>query len=147
MRDNEAIGTVAPPGTGDTSLPWRRRIGLKYARARAYVLAWRRRMYATRRGRISVKIAFGVLGALVIGTGILLLPLPGPGWLIILAGLGLLAMEFTWARRLLAFVRDQLKRWTSWVREGPWWRRGVAALLGGVVVAGLVAGAYFAYFR
>jgi uncharacterized protein (TIGR02611 family) len=55
----------------------------------------------------------------VILVGIVLLPLPGPGWVIIFAGLGLLAVEFVWARRLLRFARRQVGRWTDWVRRQP----------------------------
>lgn len=44
-------------------------------------------------------------GVLVILVGVVLLPLPGPGWLVIFAGLGLLATEYAWARRLLAWTR------------------------------------------
>jgi uncharacterized protein (TIGR02611 family) len=38
--------------------------------------------------------------------GIVMLVTPGPGWLVILLGLGLLAAEFVWARRLM----DRIKR-------------------------------------
>jgi len=46
-----------------------------------------------------------------------LLPLPGPGWVIIFFGLGVLASEFAWARRLLAYARRQVGSWTGWVRR------------------------------
>ncbi len=45
-----------------------------------------------------------VLGFAIVGTGIVLLPLPGPGWLIIFAGFAVLASEFAFAER----VRDKL---------------------------------------
>jgi hypothetical protein len=32
---------------------------------------------------------------------------PAPGWLVMLLGLGLLAAEFVWARRLLNGVKEQ----------------------------------------
>ena len=38
--------------------------------------------------------------------GVVMLVTPGPGWLVILLGLGLLAAEFVWARRLM----DRIKR-------------------------------------
>jgi uncharacterized protein (TIGR02611 family) len=51
-----------------------------------------------------LKIVFGftllVLGAVMVFT-------PGPGWLIILLGLGVLAAEFVWARRLLDRLKEQ----------------------------------------
>jgi uncharacterized protein (TIGR02611 family) len=50
-----------------------------------------------------VKIVFGFT---VIAVGIIMIVTPGPGWLVILFGLGVLAAEFVWARRLL----DRLKK-------------------------------------
>jgi len=51
-----------------------------------------------------LKIVFGftllALGAVMILT-------PGPGWLTILLGLGVLAAEFVWARRLLNHLKEQ----------------------------------------
>jgi len=38
--------------------------------------------------------------------GVVMLVTPGPGWVVILLGLGLLAAEFVWARRLM----DRIKR-------------------------------------
>ena len=38
--------------------------------------------------------------------GVVMLVTPGPGWIVILLGLGLLAAEFVWARRLM----DRIKR-------------------------------------
>lgn len=46
-----------------------------------------------------------VAGFALLALGIVLLVGPGPGWLVILLGLGLLAVDFVWARRLL----DRLK--------------------------------------
>ena len=47
-----------------------------------------------------------IIGATVVLTGVLMLFLPGPGMLIILGGLALLAVEFAWARHLLHRVRQ-----------------------------------------
>jgi uncharacterized protein (TIGR02611 family) len=48
--------------------------------------------------------------------GIVMLVTPGPGWLVILFGLGLLAAEFVWARRLM----DRIKRGGNRVRSVVW---------------------------
>jgi uncharacterized protein (TIGR02611 family) len=48
--------------------------------------------------------------------GIVMLVTPGPGWLVILLGLGLLAAEFVWARRLM----DRIKREGNRVRSVVW---------------------------
>lgn len=50
----------------------------------------------------------GVLGALLVALGVVLLVLPGPGWLLIIAGLALLARRFAWAHGLLARARERL---------------------------------------
>ncbi|MDQ6851181.1 MAG: TIGR02611 family protein [Actinomycetota bacterium] len=91
---------------------------------------------STRAGRIAWRTGIMILGGSVIVVGILLLPLPGPGWLIIFAGLGILATEFDWAKRLLRFARNQVGRWTAWMgRQG----RLVQALIGVVGLLSLVA--------
>jgi len=48
--------------------------------------------------------------------GIVMIVTPGPGWLVILLGLGLLAAEFVWARRLM----DRIKRESDRVRGVVW---------------------------
>lgn len=60
------------------------------------------------------RIGVALAGFLVIVGGIVLLPLPGPGWVIIFLGLGIWASEFAWAARLLAFTRRTLRSWTRW---------------------------------
>ncbi len=51
-----------------------------------------------------------VCGASLVVGGIILLPLPGPGWLVIFLGLGVLATEFAWAAHLLARARSYYDR-------------------------------------
>lgn len=48
--------------------------------------------------------------------GVVMLITPGPGWLVILLGLGLLAAEFVWARRLM----DRIKREGERMRSVVW---------------------------
>ena len=38
--------------------------------------------------------------------GVVMIFTPGPGWLVILLGLTLLAAEFVWARRLMNHMKD-----------------------------------------
>jgi uncharacterized protein (TIGR02611 family) len=45
-------------------------------------------------------------GFALLALGVVMLVGPGPGWLVIFLGLGLLAIDFVWARRLL----DRLKQ-------------------------------------
>src|ERR1700753_476143 len=78
-------------------------------------------------GRLTLKIGIGVLGALVIALGIILIPFPGPGWAIVILGLAIWAIEFTWAKRLLEYTKRQVQSWTRWIGRRSW---PVRALLG-----------------
>ncbi|HUI73678.1 MAG TPA: PGPGW domain-containing protein [Candidatus Acidoferrum sp.] len=51
-----------------------------------------------------------VAGFTLLGVGIVMIVTPGPGWLTIFLGLGLLAAEFVWARRLMDRIKHQGNR-------------------------------------
>jgi uncharacterized protein (TIGR02611 family) len=51
-----------------------------------------------------------IVGFILLGAGIAMLALPGPGWLTIGAGLTLLASEFVWAQQLLDRIKQPLNR-------------------------------------
>lgn len=51
-----------------------------------------------------LKILFGFT---LLALGVIMIVTPGPGWLTIILGLGLLAAEFVWARRLLDHMKEQ----------------------------------------
>lgn len=61
------------------------------------------------------RVIIGVIGGAVTILGIVLIPYPGPGWLVVFAGLGILATEFTWARRLLNYAKEKYNRWEAWL--------------------------------
>ncbi len=60
-------------------------------------------------GHIRRVVVF-VIGITVLGLGIAMLVLPGPGWVTIFAGLALLATEFAWAKWTLAFAQKRLSQ-------------------------------------
>jgi len=64
---------------------------------------------------LTYRIGVAVAGGAVALVGLLLVPLPGPGWLIVFLGLGILATEFAWAGRLLGFGRRTLAAWLRWL--------------------------------
>lgn len=103
---------------------------------------WRRRLAARRSVNHTYRVCVGVLGGLIVALGLVTIPLPGPGWLTVIAGLFVLATEFTWAERLLEFTRTHVKRWTDWVTGQPVWVRlliaaATAAFVYGVLVVTL----------
>jgi len=74
--------------------------------------------YATGR-----KIVVGVVGATVLLLGLALIVLPGPAVLVIPLGLGILAAEFSWARRWLARLREGGDRVLEGLRRRGAWER------------------------
>ncbi len=77
--------------------------------------AWRARVKSTSHGALLWRICVGVIGGLVLIAGIIAIPYPGPGWLIVFAGLGILASEFEWAHRLLRFARARYDAFAEWL--------------------------------
>ena len=63
---------------------------------------------------LAYRIGVGVLGVAVLAGGIGAIPYPGPGWLVVFAGLGILATEFAWARRVLRWTRERYRRVMAW---------------------------------
>jgi uncharacterized protein (TIGR02611 family) len=97
----------------------------------------RARFHATPGGRILFRGLVALLGLLFVVIGLVLVPLPGPGWLIVLGGVAIWAIEFVWARHLLRFSRQRLQLWNAWVRRQSWLVRIplLLALLAVVAVA------------
>lgn len=93
--------------------PWFRRGRLAYIR-------WRHGLDGSPPLALAYRVVIGTLGAAVVLLGLVLVPLPGPGWLIVLTGVAIVSSEFRPARRLLAFARRTLRAWTRWVRERHW---------------------------
>ena len=56
------------------------------------------------------RVLVGFVGGLVTLIGVAALVAPGPGWLIIFTGLGILASEFAWAARVLTSARGVANR-------------------------------------
>lgn len=89
------------------------------------------------------RIVIGIVGlALVVG-GLILVPLPGPGWLIVILGLVVLASEFSWAESLLHRLRAVLGVWTGWISRQSWPVRCAVGLATAIFV-GLVLWGVFA---
>jgi uncharacterized protein (TIGR02611 family) len=103
---------------------------------------WRRRLGVRRAVDHAYRVSVGVVGALIVAVGLAAIPLPGPGWLIVFAGLFVLATEFLWAERLLEFTKGHVHRWTEWAARQPIWVRlllaaATAAFVYGVLVVTL----------
>jgi uncharacterized protein (TIGR02611 family) len=59
-------------------------------------------------GRAARKVVVTTIGAVVAVVGVILLPLPGPGMLVVGLGLAILSTEYRWPGRLLRRLRTEL---------------------------------------
>ena len=71
------------------------------------------------------RIAVFVVGVALLAAGLAMIVLPGPGLLVIIAGLAVLATEFAWAEHLLDTAKERASQARHAVtkRGMPWRRR------------------------
>lgn len=67
--------------------------------------------------RHTKRVGIGVVGGIVVLLGVIAIPYPGPGWLIVLAGFAILATEFAWAQRTLDSLRRRYDGWLAWLKR------------------------------
>ena len=78
------------------------------------------------------RLVVAVVGGTLLALGIALIVLPGPAFLVIPAGLAILAIEFAWARRWLRSARALLPRRSKhdsaprmkFTLQSLWWSAG-----------------------
>ncbi len=76
-------------------------------------------------GRNSKAVAVTIVGLVLILAGVAMLVLPGPGLLVIIAGLAVLATQYTWAQVALERAKEKAKQ--TRVVATRWWHRGKKA--------------------
>ncbi|GIH24414.1 hypothetical protein Aph01nite_27240 [Acrocarpospora phusangensis] len=104
-------------------------------------MKWLDRVRSTRAGRLTLKIVVGVIGGAMVIGGLIMVPFPGPGWLVVFGGLAVLATEFHWASNVLDFAKRVVGAATGWLKRQNWF---VRILAGGLTF--LVAGAIVWFF-
>ena len=94
-----------------------------------------RKVRHRQRGKL-YRATFASGGFIVILIGLLLIPLPGPGWLIVALGIGMLALEFDRAERLLERLLNRLDQARDEAANASPARKVLYAL---ILAAGLAA--------
>lgn len=86
----------------------------------------------------SYKVGVAIVGTLMILAGLVMIPLPTPGfgWVTLFLGLGVLSTEFEWAHRVTHLVRVGYDGVAHWFRRRSLLSK--TALAGGVVAVALV---------
>jgi len=96
---------------------------------------WRRKIRANPHSHLIYRIIVGIVGLVIFVVGLILVPFPGPGWLVVFLGLAIWASEFAWAQKLLKRARGTLETWNKLLQRQPWWVKAIAVLLTAAVVA------------
>ena len=89
------------------------------------------------------RVPFAVLGFTVVLVGVAMLVLPGPGLLVITAGLAMLALEFAWAERVLERTLDRMTETSTRVRRLTRLEKAVSTLAGLAALGALIAAAMY----
>jgi putative transmembrane protein PGPGW len=84
-------------------------------------------------------VVVAVLGGLLTLAGIGLLVLPGPGFVLVAAGLAVLATRFSWAKKPLDYARDKAEQGIEEVGKSPLRALGAALAALVLVVLGVLA--------
>ncbi len=66
------------------------------------------------------QVVIFIIGTVTVIIGIILVPLPGPGWVIIFAGFAILATEFAYAEKVRAWLVKTFK--DGWEQLKTRWR-------------------------
>lgn len=94
---------------------------------------FRAKAKTTAAGELAWRIGVAVLGGAITVLGAVFLITPGPGWLIIFAGLGILASEFAWAER--ALIKTKMVALQAAQRALPPGKRRLYGAIAVVVIA------------
>ncbi len=96
-----------------------------------------------RRGlHLSWQVGVFVVGLAVVGAGIAMLVLPGPGWVAIFAGLAIWATEFAWAHLALRWTKRKVSEAAQKALDPKVRRRNIILTSVGLVIAGVLIGFY-----
>jgi uncharacterized protein (TIGR02611 family) len=89
-------------------------------------------MYNLRRH--SKRVVIGIIGGVVVLAGLVMIPYPGPGWLVVFSGLAILATEFHFAVRTLEFAKGKYDQWAVWLKQQNWFVRILILIATGMVI-------------
>jgi len=91
---------------------------------------------------LSWQVLIFVLGLAVVGLGVVMLPLPGPGWVVIFLGMGIWATEFVWAQLVLRWTRRKVAEAAQRAMDPKVRRRNLTLTVIGVLVIAAICGWY-----
>ncbi|MFF4061217.1 TIGR02611 family protein [Streptomyces sp. NPDC001668] len=91
---------------------------------------------------LSWQVLVFVIGLAVVVAGIIMLPLPGPGWVVIFGGMAIWATEFVWAQLVLRWTKRKVTEAAQRALDPKVRRRNIILTSIGLVVIGAILGVY-----
>ncbi|WP_020128806.1 TIGR02611 family protein [Streptomyces sp. 303MFCol5.2] len=97
---------------------------------------------ARRMLHLSWQVGVFVIGLAVVGAGIVMLPLPGPGWVVIFGGMAIWATEFVWAQLVLRWTKRKVTEAAQRALDPKVRRRNITLTAIGLVIIAVLMGVY-----
>ncbi|MGW6138505.1 TIGR02611 family protein [Streptomyces sp. NPDC055144] len=97
---------------------------------------------ARRALHLSWQVGVFVIGLAVVVAGVIMLPLPGPGWLVIFGGMAIWATEFVWAQLVLRWTKRKVTEATQRALDPAVRRRNIILTSVGVVIIAVLVAIY-----
>ncbi|MFF4186008.1 TIGR02611 family protein [Streptomyces sp. NPDC001691] len=97
---------------------------------------------ASRPLHLSWQVGVFVVGFAVVAAGVVMLPLPGPGWLVIFGGMAIWATEFVWAQLVLRWTRRKVTEAAHRALDPRVRRRNIALTVIALAVVAVLVGGY-----
>ncbi|MEU6659391.1 TIGR02611 family protein [Streptomyces sp. NPDC046821] len=97
---------------------------------------------ASRTLHLSWQVGVFVVGLAVVVAGVIMLPLPGPGWLVIFGGMAIWATEFVWAQLVLRWTKRKVTEAAQRALDPAVRRRNIILTTVGLVIIAVLLAIY-----
>ncbi|MFC5803771.1 TIGR02611 family protein [Streptomyces formicae] len=97
---------------------------------------------ARRTLHLSWQVGVFIVGLAVVVAGVIMLPLPGPGWLVIFGGMAIWATEFVWAQLVLRWTKRKVTEAAQKALDPRVRRRNLILTTVGVVIVAVLLAIY-----
>ncbi|MDN3022347.1 TIGR02611 family protein [Streptomyces sp. S.PB5] len=134
--DQPGEAGVASDGTGTDGAKGEQSLG---SRAPEFIKA-RRALH------LSWQVGIFIIGLAVVVVGIIMLPLPGPGWVVIFGGMAIWATEFVWAQLVLRWTKRKVTEAAQRALDPRVRRRNIILTSIGLVIVAALGGIYLYKF-
>ncbi|MEV7892319.1 TIGR02611 family protein [Streptomyces sp. NPDC002817] len=101
---------------------------------------------ARRALHLSWQVGIFVIGLAVVVLGIIMLPLPGPGWVVIFGGMAIWATEFVWAQLVLRWTKRKVTEAAQKALDPKVRRRNIILTSIGLVIVAAIFAVYLYKF-